>query len=104
MARSAGEEGNMTIQTRLRRLERSYLAQKPQSRSNWLNEQEWLTAFEAWGQQGHFDGERYYSIALAPYRDELKKATVQSDPPFDPADFMPKLVDSPESRISSWRN
>jgi hypothetical protein len=92
----------MHLRTRLARLEAIVGREEPEER--WLSEEDWLKAFEQWGQEGHFDREPDFPAALALFREALAEAKGQADPPFDPpADFMPNLASLPDLRVFNWR-
>jgi hypothetical protein len=93
----------MTIRTQLKRLEN--LAQRAASEKNRpgdrTDEGGWLARFEAWGRLGYFDRESDFGVALAFYRDALRRANVRGD--FDhPEDFMPGIRNRLPLRI--WRH
>jgi hypothetical protein len=74
--------------------------QQPLDRSD----EEWLELFEAMGREGNFDREPDFVVALAFYRDALRKAKEQTDPPFDPPpEFLPEMVKYPYRRLLNWR-
>jgi hypothetical protein len=90
----------MHLRTRLARLEAIVGRREPEER--WPTEEDWLEAFEQWGQEGHFDREPDFPTALALFRQVLAEAKAQVDPPFDPpADFMPSLPE--DLRLLDWR-
>ncbi len=66
------------------------------------DEDQWLAAFEAMGNAGHFKRERDFPVALAEYRAALMAAHAQADPSLDPpAKFRP---DAPlRQRQRLWR-
>ena len=72
---------------------REELAQRAAPQENppgHITEDEWLSLFESWGQQGLFDSEPDFPTALRFYRAALQTAKAQADPPWDPpADFIP---------------
>jgi hypothetical protein len=71
---------------------------------NWPTDEDWLEQFEAWGKDGSFAHEPDFPAALAFYRDALKQARAQSEPPFDPpADFLRGLPVLPQLRLLYWR-
>ena len=95
----------MRLRERLNRLERqaalSSNAKDPYA--DWLSEEDWLAHFELWGQQGLFEGEPDFPVALATYREAIERAAAQTDPPFEPPpDFMPNL--DHHLRLLNWRN
>jgi hypothetical protein len=89
---------------RLQRLEDAAHSAAPAERPHQLTEEDWLHRFEAQEREGDFAAEPDFPAALAFYRDALRRAHAQADPPFDPpADFMPNLADLPEMRLLNWR-
>jgi hypothetical protein len=79
--------------SRSRSQRREELAQRAAPQENppgHITEEEWLSLFESWGQEGFFDCEPDFPTALTLYRAALQKAKAQADPPWDPpVDFMP---------------
>ena len=76
----------MKVKTRLLRLEkklakraRPAACHKPPE-----TEEDWLERFGQAGVQGFFARESNFPAALASYRDALRQAKEQADPPFDP--------------------
>jgi hypothetical protein len=89
---------------RLQRLEDAAHSAAPAERPHRLTEEDWLHRFEAQEHGGVFAAEPDCPQALAFYRDALRSAQAQADPPFDPpADFMPNMGDLPELRLLNWR-
>jgi hypothetical protein len=89
---------------RLQRLEDAARPEAPTERPVRLTEEDWLAWYEAQAHMGDFAAEPDFPAALAFYRDALRRAHAQADPPFDPpTDFMPNLADLPELRLSNWR-
>jgi hypothetical protein len=67
------------------------------------SEEDWLRAWEAWGQGGFFDGELDFPFALASFRRAMEKAAAGTDPPFDPPpDFLPDY--DRRMRPMRWRD
>jgi hypothetical protein len=67
------------------------------------SEEDWLRAWEAWGQEGVFDGELDFPFALASFRRAMEQAAAQTDPPFDPpGDFLPYY--DRRLRLERWRD
>lgn len=66
-------------------------------------DEDWLKAFDEWGQQGVFACEPDFPDALVYYRDAIRRAQAQTDPPFEPpADFLPHEKDR-SLRLVNWR-
>jgi hypothetical protein len=74
----------MTLDRRLQRITTRLRATKPPEAPFDLDENQWLAAFEALGDAGHFVHEPDFPKALAEYRDALDAAHRQADPLFDP--------------------
>jgi hypothetical protein len=69
-----------------------------------LTHEDWLEQFEAWGRDGQFDHEPDFPVALAFYRDALRRAKENIESPFDPPDdFLPQSKNSPAQRLLNWR-
>jgi hypothetical protein len=94
----------MTIRTRLKQLEKLAKRAAPeQNRVGEPTDEGWLDAFEASGREGYFDREPDYRVALAFYRDALRRAKARGD--FDPPeDFLPAMRNMPHLRLSNWRD
>ena len=93
----------MTIRVRLKRLEDSVKrAASEENHEGYLTDEEWLVRFESWGREGFFNSEPDFPQALAFYRDELRKAKSQVDPPWDPPEgFMAGAAR--HRRLYEWR-
>jgi hypothetical protein len=95
---------DMKLLRRLQRLEDAVHSAAPPEAPVRLTEDDWLAWYEAQELEGAFAPEPDFPAALAFYRDALKRAQAQADPPFDPPiDFMPNMADLPDLRLLNWR-
>ena len=78
----------MRLRTRIDRLAKR-AAERP-VQLVWLDEDEWLDHYAAWGKAGEFDHELDFATALAGYRAAVERGRASVDPPwFPPPDFDP---------------
>jgi hypothetical protein len=93
----------VTIRTRLKPLEKlAKRAAQEENHQGYRTDEEWLAEFESRGREGFFNSEPDFAKALAFYRDALRKAKSQVDPPWDPPeDFMAGTAR--HRRLCEWR-
>lgn len=92
-----------SLGSRLVRLQ-SQVTARPQPDDEPRDEDDWLAVFEKLGRDGVFKAEPDFPLALACFRDALKRAKVSTDPPFDPPPGFREVEHHPDLRRQFWRS